>query len=186
MTHDYVFFNESDAVAYDMSRITGGRCRSDNAVYEGGVKIDYAAIKPRPELAELYALRWLMSDDTDDQDCGHVFDLDGRITRYSLLDCDVAGTRRRVAALEGTPYEAEGREILAAVVERHGAFLREARAHLLCKRKNHNFHFNIIDTWDCEEIGEWDREETGRAKPVASNKTIKKPRGTDCGERRVI
>jgi hypothetical protein len=155
------FMDEAEAIAQDMSRITGGRWTTGSAAYEDGVKVEYIASFTEKEYAAIYALRHLMGDDTDEYDCAHIFDLDGRVTRYSLLDLDLGYARREAGKLKGTIYEGEARGILRAVLGRHGGFLSEARAGKLCKRNNHDYHFKIIDAWDRGETGFSRRKKSG-------------------------
>jgi hypothetical protein len=108
------------------------------------------------EFAAISRLRWLMGDGADEDgryDCVHLFDLAGRVTRYSALDLDLDDARGEAEALAGSAYEGEARGILEAVARRRPAFLRAARAGRLLRRCNYNFQFKVIDKWDCEEIG---------------------------------
>jgi hypothetical protein len=136
-----MFKSEAEAVAHDMSLLYGGRYSTDGASYEDGVKFELWATPEQKQFAAISRLRWLMGDDADDYDCAHLFDLGGRLTRYSLLDLHLDCAKEEAESLEGTAYEAEARGILEAVLKRRREFLREARAGRLLKRNNYDFQF---------------------------------------------
>ncbi|MDR1073517.1 MAG: hypothetical protein LBL45_07570, partial [Treponema sp.] len=149
------FKNEAEAVAHDMSLLYGGRWSADGASYEDGVKFEFIATPSEKEFAAISRLRWLMGagDGADECDCGHLFDLDGSVTRYSLLDLDLDYARGEAEALAGGAYEGEAKGIIAEVLGRRPEFLRAARGNRLLRRNNYNFEFKVIDKRDCEEIG---------------------------------
>jgi hypothetical protein len=144
---------EAVAVAHDMSVISGGRQSFDGGCYEKGIRFEpSAATWGQKHFAAICRLRRLMGDDTDELDCGHLFDMGGRMTRYSPLDLHPDCAEREAESLAGTEYEGEAREIVEEAGRRRPEFLRAAREEGLLRRNNYDFRFRVIDRWDCEEI----------------------------------
>lgn len=146
-----MFESEAEAAAHDMSVARGGRWSFDGGSYEDGRLFEFYATPDEEERAAISRLRWNMGAETHDEDCAHIFYVDGSASPYSLLDLDVGIARREAEFLRGTQYEGEAEGILTAVTRRREKFHLEMKAGRLMKRNNWGLAFKVIDHWDLAE-----------------------------------